>query len=44
MRSGLPFDVCIPNDKTAEDLRRSEAGIDVHTAKDADDLFEQLGI
>jgi len=29
---------------TAETLVKSERGEDIHHAKDADDLFEQLGI
>ncbi|MGD9887874.1 MAG: type II toxin-antitoxin system RelB/DinJ family antitoxin [Halothiobacillaceae bacterium] len=40
----LPFDICTPNALTAETLAKSERGEDVHHAKDADDLFEQLGI
>ena len=33
-----------PNEKTAQTLRDSDAGIDIHYAKDAADLFAQLGI
>lgn len=40
----LPFDLRVPNQLTAETLERSERGEDVHQAKDAEDLFEQLGI
>ncbi len=40
----LPFEMQSPNALTAETLRKSEHGEDVHIAKDADDLFEQLGI
>jgi len=40
----LPFDMHIPNQETADTLRKSERGEDVHHAKDAADLFEQLGI
>lgn len=40
----LPFDLRTPNALTAETLDKSERGEDVHPAKDADDLFEQLGI
>jgi DNA-damage-inducible protein J len=40
----LPFDMRIPNALTAETLAKSERGDDVHKAKDADDLFGQLGI
>lgn len=34
----------IPNDETAEVLRKSERGEDVHEAKDLEDLFKKLGI
>ena len=44
VEKALPFDVHVPNALTAETLRKSERGEDVHTAKDADDLFHQLGI
>jgi DNA-damage-inducible protein J len=41
---GLPFEMRIPNKLTAATLTKSEQGEDVHHAKDADDLFRQLGI
>ncbi|MEC5317842.1 type II toxin-antitoxin system RelB/DinJ family antitoxin [Brenneria populi subsp. brevivirga] len=40
----LPFDMRVPNELTASVLADSEKGIDVHTAKDAEDLFDKLGI
>jgi len=40
----LPFEMRVPNKLTAETLAKSERGEDIHHAKDADDLFEQLGI
>lgn len=40
----LPFDMRMPNALTAETLARSERDEDVHSAKDAIDLFDQLGI
>ncbi|PKY09642.1 antitoxin DinJ [Acidithiobacillus marinus] len=40
----LPFEMRVPNKLTAETLGKSERGEDVHHAKDADDLFNQLGI
>ena len=40
----LPFELRIPNKLTAETMEKSERGEDIHRAKDADDLFEQLGI
>ena len=36
--------VKIPNKETVETLNRSDAGEDLYKARDADDLFEQLGI
>lgn len=41
---GLPFEMYVPNQLTAETLAKSERGEDVHQAKNADDLFDQLGI
>ena len=40
----LPFDMSVPNSLTAETLSKSAHGKDVFRAKDADDLFKQLGI
>jgi DNA-damage-inducible protein J len=40
----MPFEMQIPNALTAETLRKSERGEDVHHAEDAEDLFKQLGI
>ncbi|GLR64219.1 type II toxin-antitoxin system RelB/DinJ family antitoxin [Marinospirillum insulare] len=40
----LPFDMRVPNTKTIETLEKSNKGEDLHQAKDADDLFDQLGI
>ncbi|CNI11493.1 DinJ-like protein [Yersinia thracica] len=41
----LPFDLRIPNELTAKTIANSEKGVDVHKAKDADDLlrFERTG-
>ncbi len=44
LHHGIPFEVKMPNKLTAQTLRKSERGEDVHRAKDADDLFDQLGI
>ena len=41
---GLPFDMHVPNQLTAETLTRSEQGEDLYCAKDADALFDELGI
>lgn len=40
----LPFEMRTPNPLTAKTLAKSERGEDVHHAKDANDLFGQLGI
>ncbi len=40
----LPFEMRVPNALTAETLTRSDRGENVHHAKDAKDLFLQLGI
>jgi DNA-damage-inducible protein J len=39
----LPFDLG-PNQETADSLRKSQSGEDIHFADDLDDLFNQLGI
>ncbi|HEY5105194.1 MAG TPA: type II toxin-antitoxin system RelB/DinJ family antitoxin [Caulobacteraceae bacterium] len=39
----LPFELT-PNRRTAETLAKSERGEDLHSAADAEDLFEQLGV
>ena len=40
----LPFEMRVPNALTAKTLGKSDKGEDLHHAKDADDLFDQLGI
>lgn len=40
----LPFEMHVPNVLTEKTLAKSERGEDVHHAKDAEDLFRQLGI
>ena len=40
----LPFEMRVPNRLTAQTLAKSERGEDVHHAKDAGDIFKQLGI
>lgn len=44
LRRGLPFDVVIPNAATRKTFADSDAGRDLVTCKDADDMFEKLGI
>ena len=40
----IPFAVKVPNALTEETLRKSARGEDVHAAKNAEELFEKLGI
>lgn len=40
----LPFEMTVPNKQTQDTLKKSERGEDVHQAKNATDLFDQLGI
>ncbi|RAW87482.1 type II toxin-antitoxin system antitoxin, RelB/DinJ family [Photorhabdus laumondii subsp. clarkei] len=40
----LPFEMRVPNKLTAETLAKSDRDENIHQAKDADDLFDQLGI
>ena len=40
----LPFEMRVPNKLTTKTLAQSEQGVDVHLAKDAEDLYGQLGI
>jgi DNA-damage-inducible protein J len=44
LRNGLPFDVVIPTGLTRKTFECTDAGRDVILCKDADDLFEKLGI
>ena len=40
----LPFEMRVPNKLTTKTLTQSEQGVDVPLAKDAEDLYGQLGI
>lgn len=40
----IPFPVKVPNAATVEAIEKTARGEDVHQAKDAEDLFKQLGI
>ena len=44
LRNGMPFAVQIPNEETAETLRKADAREDLHHAKNTKDLFKKLGI
>jgi DNA-damage-inducible protein J len=40
----IPFELRVPNEHTQSSMVNSESGIDVHSVKDAKDMFNQLGI
>ena len=44
LREGLPFDIAIPNAATKRTFSSTDAGRDLVVCKDADDMFEKLGI
>ena len=44
LRKGLPFAVVIPNELTAETLKKSANGEDITHAENTEDLFKKLGI
>jgi len=44
LRRGLPFDVAIPNAKTATTFKATDSGRHVAKAKNAEDLFRKLGV
>ena len=44
LRKGLPFDVVIPNETTRRTFESTDAGRDIVVCKDADDMFNKLGI
>jgi DNA-damage-inducible protein J len=44
LRNGLPFDVVIPSEITQKTFANTDAGRDLVICKDAEDMFEKLGI
>lgn len=42
LNRGIPFDVKIPNELTAETLLKSERGEDLHEVSSSDELFREL--
>ena len=44
LREGLPFDIAIPNATTKRTFSSTDAGRELVVCKDADDMFEKLGI
>ncbi len=44
LRKGLPFNVVIPDKTTCQTFEDTDKGRDLIVCKDADDMFEKLGI
>ena len=44
LRRGLPFPVEIPNEATLKVFKDSEEGKGLEECKDADDMFDRLGV
>ena len=44
LRGGLPFDLVIPTTTTTKTFEATDAGKDLVICRDAEDLFEKLGI
>lgn len=42
LRQGIPFEIKLPNAETKTVLDAADKGIDLHSAKDINDLFKQL--
>lgn len=42
LHEGIPFEIKIPNTRTAETLTNSEAGKELHTVDSVDELFQEL--
>ena len=42
LHKGIPFDIKIPNELTAETLRKSKAGQELHKVTNVDELFKEL--
>jgi len=44
MHKGLPFEVKIPNKTTLRTFNKTDEGKDIIECKDAEDMFQKLGI
>ena len=44
LHQGLPFDLVIPSETTQRTFKKTDAGRDLVVCKDANDLFEKLGL
>jgi DNA-damage-inducible protein J len=42
LQKGIPFEIRIPNELTAETLKKSDNGKELHSANSVDDLFQEL--
>ena len=42
LHNGIPFEIKIPNSVTAQTLKDSEDGKDLHTVANDDELFQEL--
>ena len=42
LNNGIPFEIKIPNELTAQTLKNAEEGKELHPVKDLDTLFEEL--
>jgi DNA-damage-inducible protein J len=42
LQKGIPFDLKIPNELTAETIRKSEKGEELHQVNNVDELFKEL--
>jgi len=42
LQKGIPFDLKIPNELTAETIRKSEKGEELHLVNNIDELFKEL--
>lgn len=42
LQKGIPFEIKIPNELTAETLRKSEDGKELYTADSVENLFQEL--
>lgn len=40
----LPFEMRVPNKLTKSTMLKTASGVETYQAKDADDLFNQLGL
>jgi len=42
LHKGIPFEIKIPNSITAQTLKDSEGGKELHSVADVDELFQEL--